>query len=220
MTEPRIIVGTIGYYPFVQGYPLGPAFMERLQAPPWPKDDVAIKEMNWGPVAIVQEMQAAASGPERVVLVSSVDRGQEIGSVHCRRWLGGHVDLEEVQARMFEAVTGVVHIDNLLVIGEHFRIWPEEVITVEVRLPYAHVGDYILEELVSAGGHPEIVGERPLDEQMAPIVDRLVTATRRAALEGADGLPDLLPLRQSDLTPTSDFCQNQPVSEPIIYGRR
>jgi len=219
MDAPRVIIGTIGYYPFVQGYPLGPAFLERLQTPPWP-DDVRVREMNWGPIAIVQEMQAAPRPPERVVLVTAVDRGQPLGGIHCRRWQGGAMDAEDLQARIFEAVTGVVHIDNLLAIGEHFGVWPREVITVEVRLPYDHVGDYILDELRATPGDPGSVGEQPLSAEMAPIVERLATLTRRAALEGARGIPDLVPLHADELTAVSEFCQNQPVSEPIIYGRR
>lgn len=218
MNEPRIIVGTIGCYPFVRGYPLGPEFLERLRASPWPAD-ARIREMNWGPVAVVQDMQAAPEPPERVVLVTAVDRGQSIGSVHCRRWLGGAMDVQEVQARMFEAVTGVIHIDNLLAIGEYFQVWPGQTITVEVQLPYAHVGDYILDELASNNGEPGVVGERALRLEMQQMVSRLVTLTRRAVLEGMQGLPDLEPLYAYDLTPVAEFCQNRVLAGPIIYKR-
>jgi len=216
MNESRVIIGTIGCYPFVRGYPLGSVFLQRLQAPPWP-EDMAVREMSWGPVAVVQEMQALSRLPERVVLVTAVDRGQTVSSVHCRRWMGGTMGEQELQARMFEGVTGVVHVDNLLAIGEHFRIWPDEVLTVEVQLPYANVGDYLLEELETTGGEATAVGELPLSYEMERVVTRLVTLSRRAALEGARGLPDLLPLHAGDLTPVTQFCHNQPATHPITY---
>ena len=118
----RTIVGIVGYYGFVRGYPLGPELMERLHALAWP-DDVDIREMNWGPVAIVQDFQAQAEKPQRVVLVGALDRGLADGTVSCRRWTGGALDLDAVQRRMFEAVTGVISLDNLLVIGAQFGIW-------------------------------------------------------------------------------------------------
>ena len=81
----RTIIGIVGYYQFIRGYPLGPELMSRLQAGPWP-DGIDIREMNWGPIAIVQDFQAMAEKPDRVVLVGAVDRGLEPGTVSRRRW--------------------------------------------------------------------------------------------------------------------------------------
>ena len=55
----RVLIGIVGYYQFIRGYALGPELMARLQEDPWP-DAVSIKEMNWGPIAIVQDFQASA----------------------------------------------------------------------------------------------------------------------------------------------------------------
>ncbi len=130
----RTTIGIVGYYGFVRGYPLGPELMERLRALTWPSD-IDIREMNWGPVAIVQDFQASADKPDRVVLVGALDRGLAAGTVSCRRWAGGQLDAQAVQRRMFEAVTGVISLDNLLVIGAHFGIWPAETFSVELQWP-------------------------------------------------------------------------------------
>ena len=50
----KIGIGLVGYYQFVRGYPIGPTLKEFIDAADW-SDDVEIKEMNWGPIAIVQE---------------------------------------------------------------------------------------------------------------------------------------------------------------------
>jgi hypothetical protein len=42
-------------------------------------------------------------------------------------------DAEEIQARVAEAVTGVIDLDNLLVVTRHFGALPAEVFVVEVQ---------------------------------------------------------------------------------------
>ena len=40
---------------------------------------------------------------------------------------------EEIQGRIAEAVTGVIDLDNLLVIAQHFRVLAKEVVVIEVE---------------------------------------------------------------------------------------
>ena len=196
----RAIIGIVGYYGFVRGYPLGPELMERLNALAWP-DGVEIREMNWGPVAIVQDFQASADKPDRVVLVGALDRGLEPGIVSCRRWAGGTLDTTAVQRRMFEAVTGVISLDNLLVIGAQFGVWPEETFTVELQWPESGLGDLVLGEIELDRGSGQVVGERPLSPDNDRIVQRLVEAIRTLTL---DGVPrDVQPLTLDQLTPVA-----------------
>ena len=110
-------LGLIGYYQFIRGYPLGPELKERLESVEWAGHQVEIKEMNWGPVAIVQDFQASGVSYDRIVLVAAVARGGETGTVTCRQWVGGELGVMAVQQRIFEAVTGIISVDNLLVIG-------------------------------------------------------------------------------------------------------
>lgn len=215
----RVVVGIVGYYGFVRGYPLGPELMERLRALPWPAD-AEIREMNWGPVAIVQDFQAAASKPDRVVLVGARDDGAARGAVTCRRWAGGALDAQAVQQRMFEGVTGVISLHNLLVIGEQFGVWPRETCTVELEWPESGLGDLVLGEIGvdhargqvlgeigvdHARGH--VVGEKPLSPENARIVVCLVDAVRALAL--SQPLPDLPALTVEQLTPVSTVAHHR-----------
>lgn len=194
----RVIVGIVGYYGFVRGYPLGPELMERLQSLPWPRD-AEIREMNWGPVAIVQDFQDSADKPERVVLVGALDRGLAEGSVSCRRWAGGTLDAAAVQRRMFEAVTGIISLDNLLVIGAYFGIWPVDTYTVELQWPASGLGDLVLQEAARSPG--AVVGEAPLDAQGEAVVRRIVQALRSLALD--EPPPDVPALAARHLTPVA-----------------
>ncbi len=111
----RIALGLVGYYQFIRGYPLGPELKERLDCLSWPDHQVDIKEMNWGPVAIVQDFQASEISYDRVVLVAAVQRGGPTGTVRCRQWVGGKLEVMAVQNRIFEAVTGIISVDNLCI---------------------------------------------------------------------------------------------------------
>ncbi|MEE8321861.1 MAG: hypothetical protein V3R68_08480 [Gammaproteobacteria bacterium] len=211
MTQTRVAIGLVGYYQFIRGYPLGPELRERLDEISWHEIDVNIKEMNWGPIAIVQDFQASSIPYDRIVLVAGVDRGMQAGSVTCRHWLGGKLDDSVVQDRIFEAVTGVINLDNLLVIGEHFNIWPEELITIEVQLADSSFGDFVLSELeVNRDvGEARIVGENPLTADVEKVVEQAVTMTQTAATEGVKGLANLMPLTIEQLTPLAEVCHNQ-----------
>lgn len=212
--KPQVLLGVVGYCPFVRSYPLGPDLLERVQAPPWPTDGVLLRELNWGPIAIVQDFQAKPLNLSRAVLIAATDRGHAPNTVSCRRWHGEALDPLAVQQRVFEAVTGVISLDNLLVIGEHFGIWPPEVLTVEVQLAESNVGAFVMAELDS-GRLPVsgVVGEQPLSAEFEPVVQQMVELARRAVIEGATGLPELRPLHAHELLPPPAFCHNMDVGD-------
>ena len=206
----RTIIGIVGYYGFVRGYPLGPELMEGLRALDWPAD-VEIREMNWGPVAIVQDFQAQAQPVERVVLVGTLDRDLPTGSVSCRRWAGGTLSLDAVQRRMFEAVTGVISVDNLLVIGAHFQVWPAQTFTVELQWPESGLSDLVLGEIDTHREAGHVVGELPISTDNARVVQRIVAAVRRLALEADPH--DVPPLTVTALTPVAAVLHHRVVDD-------
>jgi len=206
----RVVIGIVGYYGFVRGYPLGPELMQRLCALPW-GDGVELREMNWGPVAIVQDFQARADKPERVVLVGALDRGLPHGAVSRRRWSGGALDPQAVQRRMFEAVTGVISLDNLLVIGAQFGIWPARTYTVELQWPESGLGDLVLGEIAVDHARGQVVGERPLTAHNARIVQRIVDAVRTLALD--EEPPGVQSLGVEQLTPVAAVAHHRFVDD-------
>lgn len=210
----NVAIGLVGYYPFLRGYPMGPELKRRLEALAGPGQHVAIKEMNWGPIAIVQDFQASGEVFDRIVLVAAVDRGLAPGTVAARLWVGGKLDAEMVQGRIFEAVTGIISLDNLLVIGEHFHIWPRELITIEVQLSDNSIGNLILEELNvhHQTGQVSIVGQQPLAADAEKVVEKSVELTRRAVIQGRsmEGLTDL---SVEHLNPLAKVCHNQLITD-------
>ena len=215
----RIAVGLVGYYQFIRGYPLGPELKERLVAADWLDHEVDLKEMNWGPVAIVQEFQASDIIYDRIVLIAAVERpGRKFGEVHCRKWTGGELDVMHVQDRVFEAVTGIISVDNLLVIGEYFKIWPKELVVVEVDLPDTTIGNFVLDEIENSqdGSGQLAIGENPITPEAAGIVDNIVKVTHVAVKSGERGLHNIQPLSVAELNPLAKVCHNQLVADSML----
>ena len=52
----------------------------------------------------------------------------------------------KLQDRIYEGVTGVVSLENTLVIGDYFKVWPNEVFTVEIDLPGDTFGEIVMAE--------------------------------------------------------------------------
>jgi hydrogenase maturation protease len=135
----RVLVGTVGYHN-LSDFSLGPKLLPRLQAGDWPSG-VEVEELHWGPIMVVQHFQALPQPYERVVLVAARPSGRAVGTVTLRQWRGGLPAAQEIQERVSEAVTGIISLDNLLVVGEHFGIWPAEVLIVDVEPGPEEPGD-------------------------------------------------------------------------------
>ncbi len=134
-----MFIGTVGYH-FLRDYSVGPALLPRLRAQAWP-DGVVIDELNWGPIAIVQNFEDLERPYDRVVILTAREAGRRAGTVTLRHWRGGLPDAEAIHARVCEAVTGVISADNLLLIGEHFGIWPDETLLVDVEPGIEEAGE-------------------------------------------------------------------------------
>jgi len=174
----RVLVGTIGYHN-LRDFSIGPKLLPRLRAIAWPAG-VEVDELNWGPIAIVQKFEALSRPYDRLVILTATPRDRPVGTITLFRWGGGLPSNEEIQARISEAVTGVISLDNLLVIGEYFGIWPDEVIVVDVEPGPEEAGDSF---------SPEIEAGLPM----------LVATVQRAALKDIETLSPLQKMRGDHL---------------------
>ncbi|MGQ0601516.1 MAG: hydrogenase maturation protease [Anaerolineales bacterium] len=127
----RTLIAGVGYSN-LRDMSLGPILTPQLAAMDWPVD-IEVDDLSFGPIAVVQRFQTLAEPYHRVILFSAVSRGHTPGTVTTYLWEHKLPPPDEIQARIGEAVTGVVGLDNLLIIGEHFGIWPEDIIVIEVE---------------------------------------------------------------------------------------
>ena len=172
----RVLVGGVGY-PDLSDQSFGPELIERLAERAWP-EGVSVQDVSFNPIAVVQQLEATPPGeqPDRLVFVAGVSRpGREPGTVEGYRWDRALPSAELIQGAVAEAVTGVISLDNTVVICEHFGALPAEVAIVEVE-PRDETFDAPLSDCVAA--------------QLEPVAE-LVTllATERASISRLPSAP-------------------------------
>lgn len=126
----RVLVAGVGYRN-LRDLSIGPLLIDRLKHEPWPAG-VEIEDLSYGPVGVMHNFDDRPAY-EKIIFVSGVRRERKPGEVYAYRWRHELPDPDEIQARVAEAVTGVISLDNLLVIMTYFKKLPEDVFVVEVE---------------------------------------------------------------------------------------
>lgn len=168
----RVLIGIVGHSPILDRYPLGPLLMQDLQDRDWGSMIIEVENMTWSPIHVTQRLQDHQTVYDRTVLIGSSAGCLRPGNVVVYKWIGGEMSTLKLQERVYEGVTGVVSLDNTLVIGDYFKVWPKEVFTVEVDLPGDAFGEIVMaenmgskeEELLKIlGFNPDIVRKKIAD---------------------------------------------------------
>ena len=183
MGAPTVMVGIVGYSAVVESYPLGPKLLEELQDIFGDDPNVLLENFTWSPVHIEQRLQGGEmTRPDRIVLVGLAAGSSKPGTVAVHRWIGGTQPEVKVQERIYEAVTGIVDLENTLMIGSYFKVWPEECLTVEADLAPDTFGRLVMAENKNKDSEEELTN----DLGYSPIAVRaqLVEAVRQLVLEG------------------------------------
>jgi hydrogenase maturation protease len=147
----RTLIGGVGYS-YLRDGSFGPVVVADLAREPWP-DGVLVEDLSYGPIAVMQRFQEADPPFDRLVLVAAVRRGRVPGAVTVYRWDRQLPDAEEIQARVAEAVTGVISLDNLLVVVGFFQALPPDVSVLEVEPQDEGWGEGLSAVVEGARGH-------------------------------------------------------------------
>jgi hypothetical protein len=142
----KTFIGTVGYHN-LRNHSIGPALLPQLEKMQW-KEGVEVDELNWGPIAIVQKFQSLHTPYDRVILIAAIERPErKIGDITVYKWMGKLPDEELIQRCIGDAVTGVISVENLLIIGEHFKIWKGETYVVDVEPGPEEAGEDFTDEM-------------------------------------------------------------------------
>jgi hydrogenase maturation protease len=125
----RVLVGGVGYR-FLRDGALGLYITDTLAARAG--DGIEVEDLGYHPIGFVQNLQERPPY-DRIVLVGAVARGRTPGTLEAYRWSHALPDEREIQERVSEAVTGIISLDNLLIISEAFGALPEDVRVVEAE---------------------------------------------------------------------------------------
>ena len=147
----RVLVGGVGYRN-LRDYSVGPHVADLLAGRA--RDGFEVEDLSYGPVQISHNLQDRAPY-DRLVLVGAVRRGRHPGTVARFCWDGSLPAADEVQSRVAEAVTGVISLENVLVVCGALGGLPKDVRVVEVEPADEGWGEGFSGEV--AGKIPEIV---------------------------------------------------------------
>ena len=142
-----VLVGGVGYR-LLRDYSAGVLVTDRLEQLRWP-DHVRVQDLSFNPVAVAQQLQDdMAHEPDLlVVFVSAAARGRRPGAATSYRWDGGLPSPDRVQAAVAEAVTGVIALDNTLIVARQFDGLPEDVAVVEIEPKVESFGEALSPEV-------------------------------------------------------------------------
>ncbi len=141
----RVLVGGVGYRNLRDGS-IGPYLIDRMAAEAsggaavdardgpmsGGRDGVEVEDLSYHPVGLSQNLQDRPRY-DRLVFVAAVGRGLAPGTVSAYRWDGVLPSRDQIQERVSEAVTGVISLENTLIVCGALGGLPDDVRVVEVE---------------------------------------------------------------------------------------
>ena len=135
----RVLIGGVGYR-WLRDASFGLVASDELARLEWPPG-IEVADLGYGALYVAQDLADAQPPYQRVILLAGVARGRTPGRIYRYQWEGALPDAEEIQARVREAGAGVIDLDHLLVIAQHFGALPDDVVAIEVEPVDATGGD-------------------------------------------------------------------------------
>lgn len=134
----RILIGGVGYRHLCD-HSFGVCVADALARREWPPE-IAIEDLSYNPIAVVQRLQDEP--PDRrfelAIVIGAAERpGRATGTLQAYVWDRALPPAEQIQAAIAEGVTGVIALENTLVVARHFGALPATVVVIEVE-PEAH----------------------------------------------------------------------------------
>lgn len=127
-----LLVAGVGYS-HMTDFSFGQILAERLETMEWP-EEVRVADFGYGPISILHWFEERPGEPfERGIFIGAMERGREPGSLVRYEWESPSLTDDEIQARVSEAVTGVISLENLLIIADYFKVMPRQATIVELE---------------------------------------------------------------------------------------
>jgi hydrogenase maturation protease len=145
----RTLIGAIGYRN-LRDHSAAFEVLERLAAEDL-GPDVVLEDVSYNPIALVQWLDEQPPGArfERFILVSGIQRaGRRPGAVTSYAWDRTLPSDALIQQAITEAVTGIISLDNTVVIAGYFGALPRSVTIVEIE-PIEHEFGFELSQPVA-----------------------------------------------------------------------
>ena len=193
----NVLLGIIGHSPILDNYPLGPQLMKKLEERDWDEVNVKIENMTWSPIHVVQRLQDEKIKFEHAVLIGVSSKCDFPGKVSSYKWKGGKLPEVKIQERIYEGVTGVVSLENTLIIGDYFKVWPDKTFTVEVEMYPDTFGELVMSDNLKSSNKKElkkIIGFDPIKTR-----DLIENAAYMLGCFGSNAFPEIPEKKAQDI---------------------
>jgi hydrogenase maturation protease len=125
----RTLIGGIGYA-WQGDLAFGTTVVEALRPVPWPAD-VEVADLSHNPIAVFQQIRAQHY--TQLILVGAVQRGRPPGKLFTYRPTDALPHVEEIQARIVESGSGIISLDNIVIISRFYDALPPDTQIIEVE---------------------------------------------------------------------------------------
>ena len=125
----RCLIGGVGYH-WMRDSSFGLVAADALRASNLPPS-VDLGALDYGAILVAQDLLDAKPPYTALVLIAATQRDREPGTLHEYRWSPPNESVDEIQSRIREAGAGVIDLDHLLVIANHFGALPDDVRIIE-----------------------------------------------------------------------------------------
>jgi hypothetical protein len=126
-----ILIASVGYQ-YLGDLSFGPLLVERLRDRGL-RAGVQLEDLSFGPIAVVQWLQDDPARFDQAIFTGSVIRGRPPGTLSISEWHPGDADPSMIQQRIAEAVTGVINLENTLIICDHFGVLPARTTVIDLE---------------------------------------------------------------------------------------
>lgn len=150
----RTLLGAVAYRT-LRDHSAPFAVLERLEAS-LADPAVVTEDVSYNPIAVVQWLQEQQEETRfaRVIFIAALERaGRSPGTVSAFRWDGILPSDDLVQQAVTDAVTGIIAVENTIIVAGYFRALPPEVAVVEIE-PRDHAFGFELSDAVAAAIEP------------------------------------------------------------------
>ena len=134
----RVLIGGVGYRN-LRDHSFGVVLVDGLDPAGLPPG-VSVEDISYNPIAVVQRLQDDQPGNrfELAVIAGALPRpGRAAGTLSVYRWDNVLPPPPGIHQAITEAVTGIISLDNTLIVARHFDALPATVVVIELE-PDAH----------------------------------------------------------------------------------
>lgn len=135
----KVLIAGVGH-PNLKDLSFGQVLLPHLKKQNWTKD-FDLENLSFGAIAVLQWFQDFPGKYDRVVFVSAAERdGRAPGTLNVYKWNFAALDEEIVQESVAESVTGIISLDNLMMILQYFKALPPEVVVLDLEPVDSEIG--------------------------------------------------------------------------------